>query len=54
MQGLLKSGAIKAQDRPLWYDVYEVFPPKYEPHYDRRPEKTDVPEIYYKEDQIRG
>ncbi|CAL8094866.1 unnamed protein product [Orchesella dallaii] len=52
--GLLKSGAIKYQDRPLWYDVYRVFPPKYEPHIDRKPEKTEINDILYREDKYRA
>jgi small subunit ribosomal protein S23 len=53
--GLLKSGAIKYQDRPTWYDVYRVFPPKYEPYIEREPErKTGIPDILYKEDKLRA
>ena len=50
--GLLKSGAIK--EKPLWYDIYEAFPPKHEPRYD--PPKSDLPirEIFYPEDEIRA
>lgn len=33
--GLYKSGAAKQENRPLWFDVYEAFPPKYEPRWDR-------------------
>nr|CAD7443588.1 unnamed protein product [Timema bartmani] len=29
--GLLRSGAMKQEDKPLWYHIYESFPPKYEP-----------------------
>ncbi|KAG8041212.1 hypothetical protein G9C98_002200 [Cotesia typhae] len=35
VQSLLKSGAVKWEDKPIWYDVYEAFPPKNEPRYDR-------------------
>jgi len=52
--GLLKAGAIKYQDRPLWYDVYRVFPPKYEPHIDRVPQKKEINEILYREDKYRA
>ncbi|KFM81188.1 28S ribosomal protein S23, mitochondrial, partial [Stegodyphus mimosarum] len=24
--GLLKTGAMKEQDKPIWYDVYKIFP----------------------------
>jgi len=54
--GLLKSGAMKYKDRPIWYDVYRVFPPKYEPYCERVPAKTveEVPQIFYKEDKVRA
>jgi len=52
--GLLKAGGVKYQDRPLWYDIYRVFPPKYEPHIDRESEKKEVMEIFYKEDKFRA
>ncbi|XP_021945794.1 probable 28S ribosomal protein S23, mitochondrial [Folsomia candida] len=54
--GLIKSKAVKYQDRPVWYDVYRVFPPKYEPHIDREPSITveQIPNILYKEDRIRA
>ncbi|XP_050719244.1 28S ribosomal protein S23, mitochondrial-like [Eriocheir sinensis] len=52
--GLLKSGAMKPQDKPIWYDVYEAFPPKYEPRYDRPPAKKEIRQIFYPEDVIRG
>jgi len=52
--GLLKAGGIKYPDRPLWYDIYRVFPPKYEPHVDRESEKKEIMEIFYKEDKYRA
>ena len=57
--GLLRTNAIKYEDRPVWYDVYRVFPPKYEPQFDRQPvlpEGTpeEVPNILYKEDVARA
>uniref|UniRef100_A0A0P4WKZ3 Small ribosomal subunit protein mS23 n=1 Tax=Scylla olivacea TaxID=85551 RepID=A0A0P4WKZ3_SCYOL len=52
--GLLKSGAMKPQDKPLWYDIYEAFPPRYEPHYDRSPVIKEIKQIFYPEDVIRG
>jgi len=46
---------MKYQDRPLWYDIYRVFPPKYEPYIEREPEKTsEIPEIFYEEDTVRA
>lgn len=52
--GLLKSGAMKPQDKPLWYDVYEAFPPKYEPRFDRPASKEEIRQIFYPEDLIRA
>jgi len=54
--GLLKSGAMKYPYRPVWYDVYRVFPPKFEPHIDREPSISveQVPNILYKEDKVRA
>ncbi|XP_044733074.1 probable 28S ribosomal protein S23, mitochondrial [Chrysoperla carnea] len=52
--GLLKSGAIKAEDKPIWFDVYDAFPPKLEPRYDRPAPKISVKPIFYKEDIVRA
>jgi small subunit ribosomal protein S23 len=30
VRGLLRSGALKEEDKPVWYDVYTAFPPKYD------------------------
>lgn len=60
VRDLMHSGVIKAQDRPIWYDVYKAFPPKRDPLYvkpfSRAPTKKQdsVPEIFYKEDEIRA
>ncbi|KAK8746619.1 hypothetical protein OTU49_017108 [Cherax quadricarinatus] len=52
--GLLKSGAMKPQDKPLWYNVYEAFPPKYEPCFDRPAPEVKIRKIFYPEDVIRA
>ncbi|XP_027234080.2 small ribosomal subunit protein mS23 [Penaeus vannamei] len=52
--GLLKSGAIKASEKPLWYEVYEAFPPKYEPRFDRPVQEKKIRQILYTEDVIRA
>ena len=31
VQGLIRAGALKETERPLWYDVYRAFPPKTPP-----------------------
>ncbi|XP_017772039.1 PREDICTED: probable 28S ribosomal protein S23, mitochondrial [Nicrophorus vespilloides] len=53
-RGLLQSGAMSWNDRPLWYDIYEAFPPKEEPRYDRPAPNMQVKEILYEEDIIRA
>ncbi|XP_018357843.1 PREDICTED: 28S ribosomal protein S23, mitochondrial [Trachymyrmex cornetzi] len=51
---LLKGKGIKEEDAPLWLVVYEAFPPKYEPKFDRRLPKKPVTPIFYEEDLIRS
>ncbi|XP_053681157.1 28S ribosomal protein S23, mitochondrial [Anopheles nili] len=53
-QGLLKSGAMKFEERPLWYDVVTAFPPHEEPRYDRPAPKVSLRPIFYQEDMIRA
>ncbi|XP_059619725.1 small ribosomal subunit protein mS23 [Phlebotomus argentipes] len=52
--GLLRTGAIKPEDKPLWYDIYQAFPPKEEPRYDRPAPKTEIRDIFYPEDVVRA
>ncbi|XP_050684494.1 28S ribosomal protein S23, mitochondrial [Leptidea sinapis] len=55
VEGLLKSGGIKPDDRPLWFDVYRAFPPFVEPKYARpKPDIKHVRQILYKEDVVRA
>ncbi|TRY74977.1 hypothetical protein TCAL_04583 [Tigriopus californicus] len=55
VKGMLKSGAIKEEHAPLWLSVYEKYPPKHEPRWDRKPERdTPIPKILYQEDVIRA
>ncbi|XP_070591366.1 small ribosomal subunit protein mS23 [Erythrolamprus reginae] len=59
VQNLLRSGAMKESQKPIWYDVYEAFPPLREPTYRNiRPLygkiADTVPPILYPEDQIRA
>ncbi|XP_062560673.1 small ribosomal subunit protein mS23-like [Armigeres subalbatus] len=53
-QGLLRSGAMKWDDRPLWYDVVQAFPPKEEPRFDRPPSNISVRPVFYAEDTVRA
>lgn len=52
--GLLQSNALREVDKPLWYNVYKAFPPKYEPRYDRPVPTKEIPNIFYPEDVIRA
>uniref|UniRef100_A0A8C7XDA0 Small ribosomal subunit protein mS23 n=1 Tax=Oryzias sinensis TaxID=183150 RepID=A0A8C7XDA0_9TELE len=60
VRDLMRSGVIQKADKPIWYDVYEVFPPKREPLYVKqqsRPavnKQDPVPEIFYREDEVRA
>lgn len=52
---LIRSGAKKREDRPLWYDVYEAFPPLQAPTYERsKPTSHNIRQIFYPEDVIRA
>lgn len=42
------------EDKPIWYAIYEAFPPKVEPRYDRRVTKLPIKNIFYKEDIVRA
>ena len=56
VSGLIRSGQLKWEDRPLWYDIYAASPPFEEPVWDLKMPKRDEPvrKIYYKEDVIRA
>ncbi|XP_074496180.1 small ribosomal subunit protein mS23 [Sebastes fasciatus] len=60
VRDLMRSRVIKQQDKPIWYDVYEAFPPKRDPlyvkpHTRRSTNKQEtVPDIFYREDEVRA
>ncbi|XP_054650229.1 28S ribosomal protein S23, mitochondrial isoform X2 [Dunckerocampus dactyliophorus] len=60
IRDLMRAGVIKPTEKPIWYDVYEAFPPTREPLYVKtytrsRDKKPDpVPEIFYTEDEVRA
>ncbi|VVC42751.1 Ribosomal protein S23/S25, mitochondrial [Cinara cedri] len=54
VNGLIKSGAMKIEDRPIWYDVYKAFPPESEPHYAKPAKSYKIPNIFYSEDIFRA
>jgi small subunit ribosomal protein S23 len=45
---------MKQEDKPVWYDVYEAFPPKIEPFHGRKVPDMAVRNILYPEDIIRA
>lgn len=51
---LLSRGAMNWEDRPIWYDIYEAFPPKDEPRFDRPAPNLKLKPILYKEDKVRA
>ncbi|XP_013097958.1 small ribosomal subunit protein mS23 [Stomoxys calcitrans] len=54
VSGLLRSGAMKPEDKPIWYDVYAAFPPKVEPRFDRPAPQIAIKNIFYEEDKVRA
>ncbi|XP_070684885.1 small ribosomal subunit protein mS23 [Pempheris klunzingeri] len=60
VRDLMRSGVIKPHEKPIWYDVYQAFPPKRAPLQVKprtRPstkKEEAVPEIFYREDVIRA
>ncbi|KAL8567296.1 hypothetical protein ACOMHN_023339 [Nucella lapillus] len=54
VQGLVRAGAMRPADRPVWCHVYEAFPPAQPPHYQRPlPPPTHAPALLYPEDLVR-
>lgn len=60
---MLKAGVMSENQKPLWYDIYEAFPPKREPVYIPEPVPDEnglitvvdhVKPILYKEDWARA
>lgn len=54
MNGLIKSGALRYEDRPIWYDAYAAFPPKIEPLFTREAPSQQVRRLLYSEDEWRA
>ncbi|KAI1719258.1 mitochondrial ribosomal protein s23 domain-containing protein [Ditylenchus destructor] len=56
VEALLKSGQMKHDERPLWYDAYLASPPLMEPQWDRIWPKNGEPvrQIFYPEDEDRA
>jgi len=45
---------MKSDNKPIWYEVYQAFPPKYPPKYDRPIPNVEIPKIFYQEDIVRS
>ena len=54
VRGLMQSGAMFPHDRPLWYDIYEAFPPKTEPELNRVVAEKTPQQIFYMDDYVRA
>nr|XP_021192122.2 probable 28S ribosomal protein S23, mitochondrial [Helicoverpa armigera] len=55
VEGLLTKGAMRPDDRPLWFDVYRAFPPLTEPKFAKpKPEIKPIRQILYPEDAVRA
>ncbi|XP_028319589.1 small ribosomal subunit protein mS23 [Gouania willdenowi] len=60
VRDLMRSKVVKPEDKPIWYDVYEAFPPKRDPlyvkphtrHYNTK--EDPVPQIWYSQDKVRA
>ena len=39
---------------PIWAEVYEAFPPRYEPRWDAKDPVIPVRKILYREDSVRA
>ncbi|XP_067136791.1 small ribosomal subunit protein mS23 [Centruroides vittatus] len=53
MTGLLRSGALKKEDKPIWYGIYKAFPPLVEPIFKREVSEKEITRIFYPEDIYR-
>lgn len=52
MKGIVDHGI---KEKPVWYDIYEAFPPLVEPNAQRPPpQDKKIKKILYKEDAIRA
>lgn len=55
VQGLLKSGAMNYEDRPLFYEIYQSFKPLKERKYNEpAPAGIKIRPIFYSEDTERA
>ncbi|CAH8450557.1 unnamed protein product [Heterobilharzia americana] len=54
VKAMIEKGALAYEDRPLWYDVYEAFPPRVDPTYGRPCPTNTVQNILYPEDCERA
>lgn len=45
---------MKAEERPIWYDLYAAYPPVVEPRFDRPAPNIEIKNIFYAEDKIRA
>lgn len=51
---LIRGGALKEENIPLWYNIYKAFPPKLPPQFNRKLPDNEIQPIFYPEDRIRA
>lgn len=51
---MLRAGALKPENKPIWYEIYQHFPPKFAPRVDRPVPNIEVTPIFYPEDALRS
>lgn len=55
VEGLIRSGAMKYEDKPIWFNVYRAYPPKHQPKFSREAVPSErVVNLFYPEDLIRA
>lgn len=45
---------MRFEERPIWYDIYEKYPPFVEPKVDQKIENIKIRDIFYAEDLERA
>lgn len=45
---------MNTNDKPIWFEIYKAFPPKYEPKYSRPAPDIPIKNILYTEDVVRA
>lgn len=54
MSGLLRTGGVKEENKPIWFEIWKAFPPKVDPVLDRPVDEKPLRQILYPEDKVRA